>query len=46
VPHADNEKYAAIIRGIDDKLKADGYETVPLTDARALVVDNDREIIV
>jgi dipeptidase E len=46
VPHVDNKKYAAIIRGIDDKLKADGYETVPLTDAQALVVDSDKEVIV
>ncbi len=45
VPHIDNEKYAAVIRGIDDKLKADGYETVPLKDAQAFVVDDGRETI-
>lgn len=32
VPHMDNAKFAAIIHGINDKLKADGYKTVPLTD--------------
>lgn len=46
VPHIDNKKYAAIIRGIDDKLKTDGYQTVPLGDAQALVVDDGREIII
>ena len=46
VPHIDNKKYAAIIRGIDGKLKADGYETVPLTDTQALVMDSDRGMIV
>ncbi|HMH70151.1 MAG TPA: Type 1 glutamine amidotransferase-like domain-containing protein [Candidatus Saccharimonadales bacterium] len=46
VPHIDNKKYAAIVRGIDDKLKADGFRTVPLGDARALVVDGDREMII
>jgi dipeptidase E len=46
VPHADNVKYAAIIQGINDNLKADGYKTVMLGDAQALVIDNDREMVV
>jgi hypothetical protein len=46
VPHIDNEKYATVIRGIDDSLKADGYKTVPLKDAQAFVVDDDRETII
>jgi dipeptidase E len=46
VPHADNKKYAPVIRSIDDKLKADGYETVPLKDAQAFVVDDDKEMVI
>jgi dipeptidase E len=45
VPHMDNAKFAAIIHDINDKLKADGYKTVPLGDAQALVVDGDKETI-
>ena len=39
LPHMDNAKYASLMREIDDKLQADGYQTVPLTDMQALVVD-------
>lgn len=46
VPHADNEKYAPIIQGINDKLKAGGYKTVLLNDTQALVIDGDSEKIV
>jgi len=46
VPHIDNEKYAVIIRGINDSLRADGYETVPLGDTQAFVVAGDREMTI
>lgn len=46
VPHMDNAKFAAIIQGINDKLKADGYKTVPLGDAQALIVDGDKQRVV
>lgn len=46
VPHADNKKYASIIRGIDDNLKTDGYKTVLLNDMQALLIDDDKEVIV
>ena len=46
VPHADNEKYAPIVKVIAEKLQADGYQTALLTDAQALVVNgNNQEII-
>jgi len=43
VPHMDNQKYASVIHGIYDALKNDGYQTVPLNDAQALVIDNDEQ---
>lgn len=46
VPHADNKKYAAVIQGINDNLKSDGYKTVLLTDAQAILVDGDNEKII
>ncbi|HSW74386.1 MAG TPA: Type 1 glutamine amidotransferase-like domain-containing protein [Candidatus Saccharimonadales bacterium] len=46
VPHIDNKKYAPIIQEVEDKLKADGYQTVPLADAQALVVDGVSEKVV
>lgn len=46
VPHMDNEKFKAVIHSINDKLKAEGYKTTPLTDAQALVVDGDEEMVV
>lgn len=46
VPHADNEKYAAITQHINDNLKADNYQTVLLTDAQALVIDGSKEKVV
>jgi len=46
VPHADNARYAAITQGINDKLKADGYRTVLLTDVQALVVDGNEERVI
>jgi dipeptidase E len=46
VPHMDNEKFASIIHGINDRLKADGYKTVPLGDAQALVIDGDEERVI
>lgn len=46
LPHMDNVKYAPIMRGIEDKLQADGYITVPLTDAQALVINNGSEKVI
>jgi dipeptidase E len=46
VPHMDKKKYAALIYGINDSLKADGYKTVPITDAQALVIDGDKERVI
>ncbi len=42
VPHMDNAKFASVIHGIHDKLKSDGYKTVPLGDSQAVVI-NDKE---
>ncbi len=41
VPHMDNEKFASVIHGINDRLRADGYETVPINDGQALVINGD-----
>lgn len=46
VPHMDNPKFTSIIHGINDKLKADGFTTVPLGDAQALVVNGDEQRVV
>ncbi len=46
VPHMDNPKFAPIIHGINDKLVADGYKTVPLNDAQAFVIDNVNEQVI
>lgn len=46
VPHADNAKYASVIQDINDKLSADDYQTVLLTDAQALIIDGDSEDVV
>lgn len=46
VPHADNAKYAQVIRTINDSLKADGYKTVLLKDTEALLVDGRDEKVV
>lgn len=43
VPHMDNAKFTAIIHRINEKLKADGYKTVPLGDAQALIINGDEE---
>ncbi len=45
VPHMDNAKFAAVIHGIHDKLKADGYKTVPLGDNQAVVIDGDKHTV-
>ncbi len=39
VPHMDNQKFASVIHGIYDALKDDGYKTMPLNDAQALIID-------
>lgn len=46
LPHTDSAKFAAIMQGINNKLKADGYKTVPLEDAQALVIDGDEHRII
>lgn len=46
VPHMDNVKYAPIMRDIHNKLQSDGYKTVPLTDAQALVINSSEEKII
>jgi dipeptidase E len=46
VPHMDNAKFAAIIHGINYKLKTDGYKTVPLGDMQTLIVDGDAQRVV
>lgn len=46
VPHMDNAKFAAVIHDINVKLKADGFRTVPLRDAQALVIDGENQKVV
>jgi len=46
VPHMDNQKYASVIHGINANLNNNGYKTVPLNDAQALVVDGKEQRIV
>lgn len=46
VPHMDNAKFASVIHGINDKLLADGYKTVPLGDAQALIIDGDNQKVI
>lgn len=46
VPHMDNAKLAAIVQSINDKLRAGGYKTVPLTDAQAFVVNGAEEKVI
>jgi len=45
VPHMDNAKFAGIIHGINDKLKSDGYKTIPLEDNQAVVIDGSEQAI-
>lgn len=46
VPHMDNAKFTAIIHDINDKLKADGYKTVPLGDTQAFVTEGDGQKVI
>lgn len=46
VPHMDNVKYAPIMRDINNKLQSDGYQTIPLTDAQAFVINGSEEKII
>lgn len=46
LPHMNHTKYAPIMNGINDKLQADGYKTVPLTDAQALVINGNEEKVI
>jgi hypothetical protein len=42
----DNVKFIEVVRDINEKLKADGYTTVPLTDAQALIVDGSEQRVI
>jgi peptidase E len=46
VPHMDNAKFASVIHGINDMLKADGFNTVPIGDRQALLVDGVEEKVI
>jgi dipeptidase E len=46
VPHFDNAKFAPVIKGINQKLTAAGFETCPLNDDQALIIDGDHQMIV
>lgn len=46
VPHFDNEKFAAVIRKINDQLLAAGYKTAPLTDSQALIINGNEQKII
>jgi dipeptidase E len=46
VPHFDNARFAEIIHGINDRLVADGYKTVPLGDQQTLIVEDSEERVV
>jgi dipeptidase E len=46
VPHMDNAKFTTIIHDINDRLKADGYKTVPLGDAQTLVIAGDEQRVI
>jgi len=46
LPHMDNKKYVPIMSSINEKLQADGYRTIPLTDAQALVISGSEEKLV
>ncbi len=41
VPHIDNEEFGAGCREAGEALKAAGYDTWPITDAQALLIDGD-----
>jgi dipeptidase E len=46
VPHMDNAKYASVISGINDKLKADGYKTIPIGDNQAVIIDGEEQRVI
>lgn len=46
LPHMDGVKYASIMQVIEIKLQADGYKTIPLTDAQALVINGSKEEVI
>lgn len=46
VPHMDNPKFKAIIGKINENLRADGYQTVPLGDAQAFIVNGNEDKII
>ena len=47
VPHAGGQEYGEAMKKIDGFLTSDGYETIPLTDAQAVILydEEDRRII-
>ncbi len=46
VPHMDNPKFTAIIHGINDKLKTDGYKTVAIGDTQALIINGAKQEVI
>lgn len=46
LPHMDHRKYGPIMNNINNKLQADGHQTVLLTDAQALVINGNEEKII
>ncbi len=42
VPHIDNAMFSSVVGGITKSLDAAGYQTVPLKDSQALVIDTVR----
>jgi dipeptidase E len=41
VPHMDHAKYAPIVKETNERLKADGYKTIPLKDSEAVIINGD-----
>lgn len=46
VPHIDNEQFAEILTEANNKLIAEGYATVTLTDAQALIINGDQQKVI
>jgi len=42
VPHMANEKYGPIMEDVERFLREEGYETAPLTDSQALLIDGEK----
>lgn len=46
VPHIDNSKFEKLSKDINKKLTNEGYNTVPLKDDQALIIDGETEKII